>query len=242
MIDRILFTKEGRKFYIRDASKDFHSEFGFFSAADISKGGAIKSNKGTEAYVINSSFIDEYERIRRSPQIIPLKDIGSIVAYAGIGKKSTVVDAGTGSGALAIFLANICKKITSYEIRTDFYEIAKHNIAELGIKNLTIKNKDVCAGIDEKNVDLITLDMPSPWEAISSIKKALKKGGFAISYSPTIPQVSDFVEAARKSEIFSGIRTIEVIERDWEVTERKIRPKSQQIGHSGFLTFARRIL
>jgi len=155
MIDRILFTKEGRKFYIRDASKDFHSEFGFFSAADISKGGAIKSNKGTEAYVINSSFIDEYERIRRSPQIIPLKDIAAIISATGMNKDSVVVDAGSGSGAAACFFAKIAREVYSYEIRPDFMQIASENVKLLGLKNVILKNKDVYSGIDERDADVV---------------------------------------------------------------------------------------
>ncbi|MBI2142611.1 SAM-dependent methyltransferase, partial [Candidatus Woesearchaeota archaeon] len=31
------------------------------------------------------------------------------------------------------------------------------------------------------------------------------------------------------------------IERQWEVSERKVRPKSAAIGHSGFISFARKI-
>ena len=34
---------------------------------------------------------------------------------------------------------------------------------------------------------------------------------------------------------------IEMIERKWDVYGRKVRPKSAGIGHSGFLTFVRRI-
>jgi len=37
------------------------------------------------------------------------------------------------------------------------------------------------------------------------------------------------------------IKTIEVMQRNWEVNKRKVRPKSIEIGHSGFITIARKI-
>ena len=40
---------------------------------------------------------------------------------------------------------------------------------------------------------------------------------------------------------FIHLKTIEIIEREWDVQGRKVRPKSQPIGHSGFLTFVRKI-
>ena len=49
----------------------------------------------------------------------------------------------------------------------------------------------------------------------------------------------DFV--SNLDQDYKFIKTIEVAEKEWEVKGRKVRPKSQSIGHSGFLTFARRM-
>ena len=76
---------------------------------------------------------------------------------------------------------------------------------------------------------------------IGDTEKALKIGGFLVSYSPSVPQVMDFVNIISKNKEFLILKTIEVIERKWEVDERKVRPVSQSIGHSGFLTFVRRV-
>lgn len=243
MIHKVIFTKDGKKFSIRDATKDYHCQYGFYSAADLSKNGQkIVSNKGKEAFVIDSCFIDSYEKITRGAQIIPLKDIGTIITKAGIGRDSRIVDAGAGSGALCILLSRVAKEVTTYEIREDFFRLVKKSIDDLGIKNLTIKNQDVTAGIDEKNIDVVTLDLPAPWEALAAAKSCLKPGGFLVSYSPTIPQVMDLVCALQKDEGFLYFETIEILERQWEINERKVRPKSQQIGHSGFLSFARKVM
>ena len=95
--------------------------------------------------------------------------------------------------------------------------------------------------VDEKKIDLIVLDLPEPWKAIDAARKSLKVGGFLVSYSPSIPQTTDFVNDINKDKDFVHVKTSEIIERNWEIDGRKVRPRSQQIGHSGFISFVRRI-
>jgi tRNA (adenine57-N1/adenine58-N1)-methyltransferase catalytic subunit len=237
---KVLMNKDDN-FLVKDTSSDYHTKHGFFKKEDLKKEGTIKSNTNKEFSVFGPYFIDLYRKIKRDAQIIPLKDIGLIVAETGVNNKSKVVDAGSGSGALCCFLANIAKEVFTYEIREDFIEIVKKNIGLLGLKNIKIKNKDIYDGISEKDVDLITLDLPEPWNAIESARKALKVGGFLISYSPSIPQTADFVNKINGDKNFVHVKTSEIIERNWEIEGRKVRPKSQQIGHSGFVSFVRRV-
>ena len=89
------------------------------------------------------------------------KDIGLVITYTGVDRNSVCVDAGTGSGWLAISLARICKKVTSYDIRPEFIKIAERNKLNEKLDNLELKEKDITKGIDEKDVDLVTLDMPN---------------------------------------------------------------------------------
>jgi len=243
MIRKILVTNEGKEFYIKDPSQDYHCQFGMLKSKDLKKkdGSIIKTNTGKELTLFSSSFIDDYKRIKRAPQIITRKDIGIIIAETGINKNSKGVDAGAGSGALALFLANICKEVTTYEIREDFLKIVEKNKEFLNLKNLKIKNKDIYQGIDEKNIDLVTLDLPEPWLAIEPAKKALKTGGFLVSYSPTIPQAMDFVNAVKKDSNLIHLKTIELIQREWEIEERKVRPITTQTVHTGFITFVRKL-
>jgi tRNA (adenine57-N1/adenine58-N1)-methyltransferase len=185
-------------------------------------------------------FIDYYKCLRRVPQIMLLKDIGAIVAETGINSKSVVVDAGAGSGALACFLANICKRVVSYEIRKDFAKVAKENAKKLGLKNAIIKNKDIRKGIAERNVDLITLDLPEPWKIIMKAEKSLKQGAFLVAYCPQITQSIEFVKAVKKSKKMVYVKTVETFWRQWLIDERRARPESTAIVHTGFLSFARK--
>ena len=243
-IKKVLITRQGKKYYAKDLEQDLHTQYGFVGKKDLKNakdGSLLKSNTGKEFFIFNPSFIDLYRKIKRDAQIIPLKDIGFIITETGISKESKVLDAGSGSGALACFLAAIAKEVVTYEIREDFIEIVKSNIEFLGLKNIKIKNKNIYEGIDDKNIDAIILDVPEPWIAIKNCAKSLKPGGFLVSYSPSVPQVADFANAIRKNENFVYIKTVEITEREWEVEERKVRPKSSGIGHSGFLSFARKV-
>ena len=241
MNSRILLGDQGKKFFVKDISQDYHSQYGFVSKKDLKKkSGIVKTNTGRELFIFESSFIDMYRKIKRGAQIVSQKDIGLILSETGINSKSTVLDAGAGSGALCCFLANIAKKVTAYELREDFFKIVQHNIEFLGQKNITLRHKDIYEGIDEKNLDLITLDLPEPWKVIEHASRALKPGGFLVSYSPSIPQIMDFVNGFAGRKDFAVTRISEVIERTWEVEERKVRPKSRMIGHTGFLAFARK--
>jgi tRNA (adenine57-N1/adenine58-N1)-methyltransferase len=182
-----------------------------------------------------------YRKLRRGPQVILPKDIGTIIAYSGVGKESVCVDAGTGSGWLAVSLARICKHVYSYDVREDFLKIAQHNVDMLGLDNVTLKNKDVTKKIDEKEVDLVTLDMPSSEKALSNAKKALKPSGVVVGYLPNAEQVKSFVSKLNKLN-FTEIYTTETIVRDILVREEGTRPSTKGIWHTGYIVFAARAL
>jgi tRNA (adenine57-N1/adenine58-N1)-methyltransferase len=236
----VTIVKE-KSYYIGDISKDFSTSGGTIKKSELKKSGIIKSLQGKEFRIFDASFIDNYRRIKRLPQIIPLKDIGFILAKTGVGKDSVVVEGGTGSGALAIMLARCCKKVYSYEIEKEHLDIAAENMKALGIKNIVLKNKSMYEGIDEKAVDVVCLDLPEPWKALDPVSRCLKLGGFIVSYSPTIVQSADFVNALSPREDFIHLKTVEVIEREWEIDKRKVRPTSKSIIHSGFISMGRKI-
>lgn len=240
----LLVSNNGKKFLVKDTEKDYHSQYGMIKKEDLMKnnGSELKTNKDVSLFLIKPSFIDLFSKIKRGAQIIPSKDVGFIISETGIGKNSIVVDAGAGSGGLCLVLANIAKKVYSFDIREDHIEIVKKNKELLGLKNLEIKEGNIYQDKLPKNIDVVTLDVPEPWLAIENVMKYLSSGGFIVSYSPTIPQVSDLVDSVSNRKGIVHLKTIEIIEREWEILGRKVRPKTQQrISHSGFLTFLRKI-
>lgn len=211
-----------------------------FGEVSLEKKGKTKSHLGKEFIVFEPTFADLYSAAKRGPQAVLLKDAALIAAYTGIGKNSKVVDAGTGSGWLASYLARVVApaKVISYEVRDDFIKIAKENLKFLEVKNVQIKNKNVYNGIEEKNRDLVTLDLPEPWQ-VKNLKQALRIGGYVVAYLLQMTQVTEFVNFLEKESFFIE-RVIEINEREWEVRGRVARPKFQQLNHTAFLVFARR--
>jgi tRNA (adenine57-N1/adenine58-N1)-methyltransferase len=235
----------GKKKYVVNLEGDkYNTQFGQIDLKELKKkkiGERIKTHTGQEFIVAEPSFLDLLEKkARRLPQIVMPQDAAMILAYTGISPKSLIIDAGSGSGFLCIFLAYYCPlgKVVSYEINKKFAQIAVENAKLIGLKNLTIKNKDILQGIEEENVDLITLDMKDAEKIVEDAYNALKPGGWLVVYSPYIEQVKLVNEKIEKMP-FVELKTIECIKREWQIGSFT-RPKTLGLMHTGWLTFARK--
>lgn len=231
-LDREVRVSKFEKYYL-EKGKDFQSKHGKTTVKDNFK------VKNKEFFSFDSLFIDDYKQIKRSAQIIPLKDIGFIIAETGLNKNSVVVEAGSGSGGFTCFIANIVKKIYSFDIKQENIDLTKENCKKLKIKNVVFKKESIYNKISVKNADLLLLDVPEPWKALKTARKILKKGAFLVVYQPYLPQTMDFIKGLTKDFLLE--RTVEVKIRDWEINNRKVRPDKEKISHSAFLTFVRRI-
>lgn len=180
-----------------------------------------------------------YRKLKRGPQVILPKDIGMIIAYAGVNKDSVCIDAGTGSGWLAVSLAKIAKKVYSYDLREDFIAIAERNKAMLGLDNLVIKKADVTKRIPVKNADIIVLDLPGSEKALIHAKKSLKQDGMVVGYLPNMEQVKSFVKKLNALK-FVEAHTIEVVVREMLVRKEGMRPTNTGLWHTAYLVFARK--
>ena len=239
-IKKILINlKSGKKYLVKDLHDNFHTQNGVIKAKEFRKS-TLESNKGEKFLCLEPNFVDLWENLKRGPQVINQKDIGLILAKTGVNGKSKVVDAGGGSGSLCLSLANVCKEVTTYEVNPEHYDIISRNKQSLGMKNLTIKQGNVYDGIKEKNLDLITLDLPEPWKVVEHAQKALKMGGFLVVYLPNLNQVKMFIDSCRRTEI-KVLETGELLGRKWVIEDRILRPEFQMLGHTGFLTFCRRL-
>ncbi len=217
-----------------------HTKWGMLKTSEM-KDGKGKTNKGHEMYIISQSFHDIYRKIRRKAQIMLPKDIGRIIAECNLNKNSKVIDCGSGSGGTTCMLASLTKKVYSYDIRKDHLETAKKNADMLGLKNIIFREVDIYKSCPDKDADAVILDIPEPWKALDSIRRSIRSGGFLVNYSPNLTQVKTLSEEIRASDDFLYIKTIELIEREWETDNMKLRPKFRMLGHTAFLTFARKI-
>lgn len=185
-------------------------------------------------------FPEILKKCKRGPQVILPKDIGVILAYSGVGKNSVAVDAGAGSGWLAISLANVAKKVTSYEWRPEFAELAEKNAKRAGVSDsLEIKRANVLDGISETEVDLITLDLADSDKAVAHAHAALRVGGMLFGYLPHIEQARRFFEACEAAG-FEQPSMTECIMRDYLVRAAGVRPENTGLTHTAYLVFAKK--
>ncbi len=237
-IKKVAYYNEN-KFYWKEG--DLHTSFGMLKEIEIKKansGSIIKSNTGKDFLILEATIQDNLEKLKRGPAIILLKDSGPIISHSNLTKESKVLEAGTGSASLTIQLARFCKEVISYEKNSEFLKLAEKNIKSFELKNVILKEKDIREKIEEENIDTIILDMPNPQEALENCYKSLKPSGYLVTYLPTINQVDTLVKSATQ---FLHEKTIEVLEREWYVEPHRLRPKSQMIAHTAFLTFLRKI-
>ena len=196
-------------------------------------------------WILLPSLQDKLQSLKRRAQIILPRDAAHIVMNCSVESGNTVLEAGMGSGSLTIALASAVApngRVISYDKREDFIEHALKNLKTAKLdKYVTTKIKDVTGGIDEKELDAIILDMPNPWEVVTHVWNALKIGRYFCSYSPLISQVEKTVKALR-SQRFIEVKTVENIQREMVVSDHGTRPSFDMLGHTGYLTFARKVL
>ena len=202
--------------------------------------GRLKKEKDIFS-VLKPSLTDIIKRYKRGAQVMTVKDAAPIITKTGLNKEQVVLDAGTGSGSLATFLANMAKEVHTCDVREDHVKIAKKNIKLSGLENIKFLEKDVTQedSFSEEEYDLFTLDIPEPWNALKTASKVLKRGGYLVIYSPHITQIQKSV--VNLPSDLHVLETIEVIERSWKVGKDVLRPETKDHSHTGFLSFIRKL-
>ncbi|MFX1408079.1 MAG: tRNA (adenine-N1)-methyltransferase [Promethearchaeota archaeon] len=248
-----LILDERRKWLIQvKRGEEFHTHKGIINFNDIigkPYGSVIFSKpfetQGYKFYILKPLPSDYIIHMTRKTQIIYPEDAGLILIYSGIGPGSKVIEAGCGSGALTCILGNYVKPnghIYSYDIREKSLKIAKKNVLKAKLEKIvSIEYKNIIEDdLDLQEIDSIILDMAEPWKAVDKVRTYLKLSGTLVSFSPTIEQVKKTTFALRSNEFFE-INTYELLKRTYQVKENATRPQVRMIGHSGYLTFARKI-
>ncbi|MFW9827786.1 MAG: tRNA (adenine-N1)-methyltransferase [Candidatus Thorarchaeota archaeon] len=248
-----LILDEKRRWLVHVKSGDsFHTHKGIIEFDDIigkNFGSVVFSRpfetQGYKFYVLKPLQSDYVLHMSRKTQIIYPEDAGLILIYSGIGPGSTIIEAGCGSGALTCILANFVKPnghIFSFDVSEKSLIRTKSNVIKAHLEDfVTIQNANILTDdLNQENVDAVVLDMATPWEAVEKVKKYLKFSGVLISFSPTIEQVKKTVSVMRVNE-FIEINTYELIKRKIQVKENATRPEVRMIGHTGYLTFGRKI-
>jgi len=210
--------------------------------------GRVVYNTAQEPFLmLRPSFAELIPNLPRQAQVIYPKDIGPILLWGDIYPGATVVEVGAGPGALTMALLRSVGpqgRVISYEARADFAEMAQGNVRQFygDAPNWTIKLGDALAGIDERGVDRMTVDISEPWLLLPAAAVALRPGGLILGYVPTALQVKQFVDGLRGHGGFGAVQAFETLLRFWHVKNLSVRPEHRMIGHTGFIVVARRVI
>jgi tRNA (adenine57-N1/adenine58-N1)-methyltransferase catalytic subunit len=230
-----------------ESDKRFHTKKGFIELGDLigqPYGVTVTSSLGGAFYVLKPLIRDRVLKSDRYTQVLYPKDISYILFEMDLGSGSRVVEAGTGSGALTMAMANAVRPagtIYSYDISEKHQRAAAGNIEKSGLMPyVELGIHDITENIPHEDVDAVFLDMAVPWKVVPSAWEALAGSGVFMSFSPTIEQVMKTTDELRKLP-FIEVKTIELLLREITVDYNKTRPRTQMIGHSGYLTSARKV-
>jgi tRNA (adenine57-N1/adenine58-N1)-methyltransferase len=243
----ILLDAKGRRHWIPDAKAVVQVE-----GLGVVDPGRLQGNEGRRItiggrpyLVLRPSTVDLLTAVQREAQTIGPKDLASLLLYADVRPGSHVVEAGSGTGSLTLALARTVGPtgaVVSYDLRPKATAMARRNVERAGLGGVVSwREGDVRGRIPERDQDAVFLDIPDPWAAVGTAWDALGACGHLASFSPNMEQVKETVAAIGRKP-FVDVRTIELIERDMEVRDVGVRPSFAALGHTGYLTFARKVL
>ncbi len=246
----VLIDPKGRHFLLKlEAGRTFQYHQGSIphdALIGAEDGSWIEASTGTMLMLLRPRLADYILKMKRAAQVVYPKDLGPILVYADIGPGMTVVEGGTGSGALTLGLSRAVGpggRVVSVEIREDHGAHARKAIerwyGEIP-ENIDLRIGDISDAIAEVTPERIVLDLPEPWHVLETASEHQPSGGVLCAYLPTVPQVQTTVERARELGTFAEIEVKEFLVRDWNVSGRSVRPEHNMVGHTGFLVFMRK--
>ena len=125
----------------------------------------LRAAPGRRFLVVRPTLAEMVLKMPRGAQVIYPKDLAAILMEADIAPGMTVLEAGVGSGALSMALLRAGASVVGYELREDFADRARSNVAAMvgDDADYRVELRDVYEGIEERGLDRIVLDLPEPW-------------------------------------------------------------------------------
>jgi tRNA (adenine57-N1/adenine58-N1)-methyltransferase len=246
----VLFYFNPTKKWLAKVSKkeSLHTHIGIIKHADaIGKeyGSKLVTNKDKYVYLLKPTMYDYVMKIQHGTQIVYPKDLGYIVARAGIQNNQKIVEIGTGSASLTSFVASIVKPrghVYTFDVDENFMKIAAKNLKKCGMeKYVTQENLDIktVKKVPITDADVALIDLGDPWTVIPQVRQMLKGSGAVFAICPTMNQLEKLTMALVENE-FTDIESTEHILRTIDAREGKTRHSFQGIGHTTYLCFARK--
>ncbi|GAB3685136.1 tRNA (adenine-N1)-methyltransferase [Salinarchaeum chitinilyticum] len=251
----VLLVRDGRE-YLLAPGETLETDLGVLEVPeDPTSGETIETHIGEPFTVRRPRLPDFFDHFERTGAPMMPRDAGLVLGETGAGAGDRVLDAGTGTGVLAAYLANAGADVLTYERDEEFAENARENFERADLADrVEVRTGDLTEEIDEliadasvadiddaeaDPFDVLTLDTEDAPAVVERAPDLLVDGGALAVYSPFVEATREVVQAARAADL-REIRARETIQRDLDVDERGTRPSTRGVGHTGYLVFARR--
>jgi tRNA (adenine57-N1/adenine58-N1)-methyltransferase len=246
----LLEDVRGRRHLVTlDPGRSFQFDKGAVAHDDLigaEEGITIRSSRDAPLVALRPGYADYILTMKRGAAVMYPKDTAAMITWADVGPGMVVLEAGTGSGALAMAAARAVGpsgRVVTVERRDDHSRHAQKLVTAFGDRIpdvLEFRIGDVADSLAEVAPDRLLLDVPEPWSVVPSAADHLPGGGGFACYLPTVPQVQSVRSALEDAGVFVAVDTFEVLMRHWAVDGRSVRPEHRMVGHTGFVTVARK--
>ncbi|MFB6352613.1 MAG: methyltransferase domain-containing protein [Halobacteriales archaeon] len=240
---RVLLVRDGREFLCAPG-EELQTDLGVLEVPeDVVPGDEVETHLGEAFEVRPVRGPALFRHLERTGAPMLPRDVGLVVGHLGLEAGDRVLDAGTGTGVLAVFLGRLGLDVVTYERDAEFAEVARENMAVAGVtERVNVRTGDVREALeelaDDEPFDALTLDTEDAPAVVGEAPSVLGPGAGVAAYTPFVEGTRAVVEAARGAGLES-VESYETIQREMDFDERGSRPSTAGVGHTGYLTFAR---
>jgi tRNA (adenine57-N1/adenine58-N1)-methyltransferase len=247
----VIKTSKNKYLSVVESGKEFITNEGKFKFSDLKKiPSIITTTTGIDFQIYTPTYKEFVLLMKRGPQIIYPKDVGQIIVESNLHNSSRVLEIGSGSGALTLYLYSLLQnsgklysldsskinqrranKTISRYLSTYSKDTVDVNFINEKLDNFNFKNL-------EDKIDAIITDVPEPWDFF--INNNIDTNLNWVSYLPSMSQIIRINETLKEKN-FQDIEVKEVILRDWIVDKKVVRPTNKLVSHTGFLISAKYI-
>jgi tRNA (adenine57-N1/adenine58-N1)-methyltransferase len=212
--------------------------------ADATPGDVVETHLGEPFTLRALRGPDLFDHMTRTGAPMMPSDIGLVLGHTGVSREDRILDAGTGTGVLAVYMGRTGASVTTYEADPEFADVARENVKMAGVSDhVTVHAGDITDQLNDlgrgEPFDVLTLDTQDAPAVVARAPELLSPGGYVTVYSPFVEGAKDAALAAHEAGLVA-VETLETIQRRMDFDDRGSRPSTAGVGHTGYLMFARR--
>jgi protein-L-isoaspartate(D-aspartate) O-methyltransferase len=169
----------------------------------------VKREQFVPAAYQNLAFADVEIPLPGGEAMLAPKFEARIMQEVGVKNHETVLEIGTGSGYMAALLAHRAAKVTTVEINPETAELAKKNLANAGVHNVTVEVGNGAQGW-EKGAPYDVIVISGALEVLpEAILKQVKVGGRVAAIVGQAPVMEASIITRTGENAYSTVKVFE---------------------------------